>query len=55
MDATKKNTLVMLAFFVLIMLSAIYYSTVLQKKLQSPISQFETEQPASAGQFANLD
>jgi hypothetical protein len=55
MDESKKNTIVMIVFFALIMWMAIYYSTVLQKKLQSPLSYIETGQETEAGQFASLN
>jgi hypothetical protein len=55
MNETKKNSMVMIAFFALIMWMAIYYSITIQKKLQSPISYFQTQQQGGLGQIAGLN
>ncbi|HLM83621.1 MAG TPA: hypothetical protein VK254_00195 [Candidatus Bathyarchaeia archaeon] len=43
MNKIEKNTMVMIAFFALIVWMAIFYSMVLQKRLQSPLTHFQSE------------
>lgn len=53
MNATEKNTMAIVLFFVLIIWMAIYYSTVLQKRMQTPLSYFET--PTTTDRVAGLN